>query len=115
MRFLRASISVLFAAGALSLAVCVSGCVDTVGQARVDATAAPSKIARRDGVSPRGVGVALASVEGAPQSVADAFASSFAQAASAAELSMQEPAAAPYLVRSYLSAYPAEGGVTRFA
>ena len=45
----------------------LSACVDTASQVRVEPAAAPSKIARRPGVSPRGATVALASVAGAPQ------------------------------------------------
>jgi hypothetical protein len=105
----------LLCAAAFPLAVAVSGCVDTVGQARVDPAAAPSRIARRDGVSPRGATVALASVDGAPQNVSDAFAASFNQAAPGLELTTVDAKTAAYLVRGYLTAYPGEAGSTRFA
>lgn len=108
-RKLAASAALLGAAFCLPLA----GCVDTASQVRVEPAAAPSKIARRPGVSPRGATVALASVAGAPQDVNDRFALAFAQAAAQQDLTTVEPKKAEYLARIYIDAGPAEPGVTR--
>ncbi|MFO1135258.1 MAG: hypothetical protein U1E30_08745 [Rhodoblastus sp.] len=104
-------------AGLLGAALCLplAGCVDTAGQARLEPAAAPSKIARRPGVSPRGATVALASVAGAPQDVNDRFALAFAQSAGGQDLTTVEPAKAEYLVRAYIDAGAAEPGVTRIS
>jgi hypothetical protein len=94
----------------------VGGCVDTAGQARVDpSAAAPSKVARRDGVSPRGATVALAGIDGAPQDVAVRFSSAFREAAAAQDIATTEPKKADYLVRGYLTAYSDDGGTTRLS
>ena len=110
-RKLAASAALLGAAFCLPLA----GCVDTASQVRVEPAAAPSKIARRPGVSPRGATVALASVAGAPQDVNDRFALAFAQAAAQQDLTTVEPKKAEYLARIYIDAGPAEPGVTRLS
>ncbi|MDE2363160.1 MAG: hypothetical protein KGM42_10830 [Hyphomicrobiales bacterium] len=113
MRPTRASLHLLPAA---VLALGLAGCVDTANQARVDAgAAAPQKIVRRDGVSPRGATMALASVEGAPQPVADAFTSDFAAVAPSLDLTTRDQKTAAYLVRAYISAYPGDQGGTRFS
>ena len=93
----------------------LSACVDTASQVRVEPAAAPSKIARRPGVSPRGATVALASVAGAPQDVNDRFAQSFAQAAAAQDMTTVAPGKAEYLARVYIDAGAGEAGVTRFS
>ena len=108
----------LTAATAMIAAVCclpLAACVDTASQARVEPAAAPSKIARRPGVSPRGATVALASVAGAPQDVNDRFAQAFAQAATSQDMTTVEPAKAEYLARVYIDAGPGEPGVTRLS
>lgn len=110
-RKLTAPAALLGAAFCLPLA----GCVDTANQLRVEPAAAPSKIVRRPGVSPRAATVALASVAGAPQDVNDRFALAFAQSAGAHELTTVEPANAEYLVRAYIDAGAAEPGVTRIS
>lgn len=105
--------AVLLCATVAVLGFSTGGCVDTVGQARVEMTAAPAKVARRDGVSPRGATVALAAVDGAPQGMGEQFAAAFAQAAGARELTTVEANKADYVVRGYLTAFAAEPGVTR--
>ena len=100
---------------ATALCLPLAACVDTASQVRVEPAAAPSKIARRPGVSPRGATVALASVAGAPQDVNDRFAQAFAQSAGAQEVTTVEPAKAEYLVRAYIDAGAGEPGVTRFS
>lgn len=100
---------------ATALCLPLAACVDTASQVRVEPAAAPSKIARRPGVSPRGATVALASVAGAPQDVNDRFAQAFAQSAGAQEVTTVEPAKAEYLVRAYIDAGAGEPGVTRLS
>jgi hypothetical protein len=97
------------------LAFSVSGCVDTATQARVEPSAAPAKMARRDGVSPHGASVALTGVDGAPQDVADRFAQAFGQAAGSRDIATADAKKADYLVRGYLTAYSSEAGVTRLS
>lgn len=110
-RKLTATAALLGAAFCLPL----GGCVDTASQVRVEPAAAPSKIARRPGVSPRGATVALASVAGAPQDVNDRFALAFAQSAAQQDLTTAEPKKAEYLARIYIDAGAAEPGVTRMS
>ncbi|MFO1115809.1 MAG: hypothetical protein U1E28_09010 [Beijerinckiaceae bacterium] len=114
MRFSRLN-GLSLATGALVLGLAAGGCVDTVGQARIDPVAVPQKIARRDGVSPRGATVALASLDGAPENVAAAFIADFNASASGYDMTIAEPKAAAYLVRGYLTAYPGDQNSTRFA
>ncbi len=104
-------------AAILAVAFCLplASCVDTASQVRVEPAAAPSKIARRPGVSPRGATVALASVAGGPQDVNDRFAQAFAQAAASQEMTTVEPGKAEYLARIYIDAGPGEAGVTRLS
>lgn len=93
----------------------LAACVDTASQVRVEPAAAPSKIARRPGVSPRGASVALASVSGGPQEANDRFAQAFAQAAAAQEMTTVAVAKAEYLARIYIDAGVADQGVTHFS
>ena len=114
-RLSRVSIALPCSALALFLGLSVSGCVDTVGQARVESAPAATKIARRQGVSPRGATVALAAMDGAPQPVTDSFAADFSQVAPGLEITTAAPGAADYLVRGYLSAYADGPEATRFS
>ena len=60
--------------------------------------------------SPRAASIAMASLEGAPPAVGTRFRAAFAKQALDREIAMTDPKAAHYLVRGYLSAYPAETG-----
>lgn len=100
---------------AAALCLPLAACVDTASQVRVEPAAAPTKIARRPGVSPRGATVALASVAGAPQDVNDRFAQAFAQAAATQDMTTVASAKAEYLARVYIDAGAGEAGVTRFS
>ncbi|MFV0280545.1 MAG: hypothetical protein ACK5JM_07275 [Rhodoblastus sp.] len=100
-------------AGALCLPL--GACVDTASQVRVEPTAASAKIARRPGVSPRGVSIALASVAGASADINDRFRLAFEQSAGQLELTTVEPGSAEYLVRAYIDASAGEPGVTRLS
>lgn len=95
--------------------VILSGCVDTnVAQAPNPSTPPATNMARRQGVSPSGATVAVASFAGAPQEITDRFTPIFANAAARSEISLADPDKANYLVRGYLSARP-EGEATAVA
>jgi hypothetical protein len=99
--------------------VCVgilSGCMDNnLAQQAPDPSVPPStNQVRRQGVSPGGASVALASFSGAPEDVTDRFTPIFADDAKRAEINFTVPDKANYLVRGYLSASP-EGEATAVA
>jgi hypothetical protein len=99
----------------LVLACLLSGCVDSNVAQGPDPSAPPSaNIARRDGVSPAGATVALASFSGAPEEVTDRFTPIFADAAKRSEINFTDPDKANYLVRGYLTAHP-DGDATAVA
>lgn len=107
---------VVLSALVLTPLVCapLGGCVDTTSQARVEPATAPPKIARRPGVSPHGVTVALASVAGAPDDINQRFAAAFAQAARTQDLATADAGKAEYFVRAYIDA-AGEAGATRYS
>lgn len=93
----------------------LAGCVDTnVAQGPDPSTPHSTNIARREGVSPSGATVALASFTGGPQDLDDRFAAIFADAAKRGDISVADPDNANYLVRGYLNARP-EGDATAVA
>jgi hypothetical protein len=93
----------------------LSGCVDSnVAQAPDPSAPQAMNMPRREGVSPGGATVAVASFSGAPQEVTDRFAPLFADAATRGEIAIADPDTANYLVRGYLNAYP-EGDATAVA
>lgn len=93
----------------------LAGCVDTnVAQGPDPSAPHSTNIARREGVSPSGATVALASFTGGPQDLDDRFAAIFADAAKRGDISVAAPGNANYLVRGYLNARP-EGDATAVA
>lgn len=93
----------------------LSGCMDSNVAQAPDPSAPPStNMARREGVSPSGATVAVASFSGAPQEVTERFAPMFIEAAKRGEINMAGPDTANYLVRGYLTARP-EGDATAVA
>lgn len=102
------------ALGALFAAGLLSGCVDSFVSAQLPQDAPPlptsTNIARRPGVSPSVVTVAVASLSGGPDLTRAHFASAFDSAAKAQEIIMATPDAADYLVRGYLNAVPEGDG-----
>jgi hypothetical protein len=93
----------------------LSGCIDSNVAQAPDPSAPPStNMARRQGVSPSGATVAVASFSGAPEEVSDRFAPAFADAAQRGEINVVDPDEANYLVRGYLNAHP-EGDGTAVA
>ncbi len=90
----------------------LSGCMDSNVAQAPDPSAPPStNMARREGVSPSGATVAVASFSGAPQEVTDRFGPMFADAAKRGEVNIADPDTASYLVRGYLTAR-SEGDAT---
>jgi hypothetical protein len=90
----------------------LSGCMDANVAQAPDPSAPPStNMARREGVSPAGATVALASFSGAPQDITDRFTPMFADAAKSGEVNFTDPDKANYLIRGYLNARP-EGDAT---
>jgi hypothetical protein len=103
----------------VGLALCfltiLSGCVDNnVAQAPDPSAPQPSNMARRQGVSPSGATVSVASFSGGPQDITDRFTPMFADAAKRGEINMADSDEANYLVRGYLAAHP-EGNATAVA
>ncbi|ACB95341.1 hypothetical protein [Beijerinckia indica] len=92
------------------LAGLVSGCVQSTTQAPPIGSA-DMRIPRKEGMSPRGASVALASFNGAPAPVADRFQYFFGQAAEKRDIELIDSAKAHYLVRGYLSATPEDGDI----
>ncbi len=92
----------------------LTGCVDATVDASARQAAARSRPAPRPGVSPHGVSVALASLEGAPEPIAERFKRALSSAADGREIAFAEPEAAQYRIRGYLTAAPAQEG-TRYS
>ena len=91
----------------------LAGCVESGAsppQAQTPPSQAMQAPARRDGVSPRGASVALASLSGVSQPVTDRIKRAFTQEASDREITLADGKAANYLVRGYVNAYSTEAG-----
>lgn len=92
-------------------ALALAGCVEQVAQHAPTAAATQrATLARRPGVSPGGATVALASLEGAPQSVVERFTAAFGREAQGREIVLAPSTGSNYIVRGYLDAHPAPGG-----
>ncbi len=91
----------------------LSGCIDSYAAAPPPQTQAPpppTNLVRREGVSPSGATVAVASLIGGPDGIRDRFTSAFDAAAKAQNIVMASPKTANYLVRGYLNAVPEADG-----
>ena len=93
-----------------ALTLLVSGCVDIIPDVSVDQGSVRSAIAKGAMKSPRDASIALASLEGAPPAVMARFQKAFAKQAADREISLADAKAARFLVRGYMSAYPARSG-----
>ena len=89
--------------------VLLSGCVDNLPDLQLAKGEVRTTLARAQTV-PHEATVAVASLEGAPDTVQFRFRQSFAKAAAAREITVVDAGAARYLVRGYLSATPGEAG-----
>ena len=98
---------------AMVMASGLAGCIETVPEVTVAAPApARFELARRADVSPKGAEIALASLDGAPEPVAQRFAAALSAEASAREIVFVDPAKARYQLRGYLVAAPVKDGVS---
>jgi hypothetical protein len=95
----------------LIMALCLAGCIEAADSPPPQADLQQGPV-RREGVSPRGASVALASLSGVPEPVADRIKGAFAQEAAERDITLADPKNANYLVRGYLNAAPAETGTS---
>ena len=96
-------------AAALAAALALGGCVEAAG----DMAASPQgdwRFVKRPDASMAGATVAIMSVEGAPETIAEPFQQSLDAAAAHEQIAIAPPTSAKYLVRGYLSAAPASNG-----
>jgi len=100
----------------VSLASLLCGCLDTTLErdARFSANAQRPRVAARPGVSPRGASLAFVSLDGPPEAVSVRFKEEFDKAARSRDVAFAKTEAAPYRLRVYLTAVPAQAG-TRLA
>jgi hypothetical protein len=94
----------------LALAGLLAGCVEPTASA--PPPVAEHVVARREGVSPRGASLALASVGGVPDPVADRFKEAFTKEAGDREIKLADAKKAAYFMRGYLNASSSETGTT---
>ncbi len=98
--------------GLLSLGA-VGGCVETAALSGAEPPEAHAQLAANAAVAdPHGVRVALASLSGAPQPLEDRMKDAFAAQANQRNINLAEPAKAAYLIRGYVTTYPAANGTT---
>jgi hypothetical protein len=109
-RQLRAAMEIVVLASVLC------GCLDTTLErdARPSATASRVRVAARTGVSPRGASLAFVSLDGPPEAISVRFREEFDKAARFRDVALAKTEAAPYRLRVYLTALPAQAG-TRLA
>jgi len=91
----------------LGLGACVDAASDTTTP-----TLEHRPIERREGVSLAPATVAIVSIQGAPDGVAEGFSQELARDAKALEIALVAPKKARYLVRGYLSAIATADGAT---
>ena len=99
--------------GAIAMAVVtagLSGCVEQAANLQASSDVRNQRVAARPGVSPSGASVAVASVEGAPASVAEKLSQQVLAQAASRDVTLVDAGQAKYLARMYLTAYPVEGG-----
>jgi hypothetical protein len=88
---------------ALAGAMALGGCVETAGELAASPDGA-AQFVRRPDASMAGATLAVMSVEGAPDVLADRFDQSLDAAAAQRQIAMAPPTSARYLVRGYLNA-----------
>ena len=96
---------------AASLAVTLTGCVETAGEMDASAPAPATAQARVLG-SPRAATAAFTLLEGAPQPVLDRFIRILATETKNRDITPVQPDSAKYIVHGYLHATRTAGGVT---
>ncbi len=100
------------AAAGMTLAACLSGCVDPAAGPQAGRLDVRAAIARGDVHSPKGAAMAFASIDGAPEPIASRLKQDLASEAATREISITAPALARYFVRGYVDAYPTETGTS---
>jgi hypothetical protein len=99
------------AAFALPCSALLGGCVETVALRGAEAPQAQVRpAANAAAVNPRGATVALASLTGVPQPLEDRMKDAFSARAGERNIALGDPAKAAYLIRAYVTAYPASTG-----
>ncbi len=91
------------AAMALAAALALGGCVETAGELATTPEGS-WQFVRRPDASMAGATLAIMSVEGAPDELAQRFDQSLDAAAAERQIALSPPTSAKYLVRGYLSA-----------
>jgi hypothetical protein len=100
--------------GMVLLMLCAAGlggCNDAPGSVEARATGG-TQLAARPGISPSGATVAFASLQGAPAPVISRFTEKTYAEAAHRDVVVTQPGDAKYLLRGYLSAYPAADGTS---
>ena len=94
---------------ALAAALALGGCAETAGEVATSPEGA-AQFVRRPDASMAGATLAIMSVEGAPEELAQRFDQSLDAAAAERQIALSPPTSAKYLVRGYLSASPIKDG-----
>lgn len=89
----------------------LGGCVETTALSGADSPEARAKVAANV-LDAGGVRVALASLTGVPQPFENRLKDAFAAQATERNITLADPAKATFLVRGYVTAYPAAEGTT---
>ncbi len=95
---------------ALAAALALGGCVETAGDLATGPSDGSWQFVRRPDASMAGATLAIMSVEGAPDALAQQFDQSLDTAAAQRQIALSPPTSAKYLVRGYLSASPVQDG-----
>ncbi len=109
-RRLRQAMEIVF------LASLLCGCLDTTldRDTRASAAAPRTRLAAGTGVDPRGASLAFVSLDGPSEAVSAKFREEFDKAARSRDVAIAKSEAAPYRLKVYLTALPAQSG-TRLA
>jgi hypothetical protein len=94
---------------ALALPLWLAGCGDSLPTGTIAPQAARTTI-RPSGLSPRPAALAITQLEGAPEPLKSQFMALFNADVAQADVALTDSAAARYLARGYISAYPVDGG-----
>lgn len=104
---------IAFAAFGLLCAGVLGGCVETAALSGAETPEPHARLATRAaGVNPNGVRVALASLSGVPEPLENQMKDAFAAQAGERNIALADPAKAAYLIRGYVTTYPAATGTT---
>lgn len=101
------------AVGCVIISVCLAGCVDAATTPSAEAPSpivSPLAAKTPAGVTPRGINVALASLTGVPEPIESQMRDAFAAEAKERDITLGASQKAAYLVRGYVTSYPAEKG-----